>query len=101
ARPVDTQACTIRFAKSKATILDSVMVDLPSCSGTVRCRVGHDRVPFVQDREGPSHHPEVRAKRASKERTRGRSRIRARGSKERTRARNGRREAITPSAFSL
>src|SRR5689334_18297495 len=59
--PSMTQACTIRFAKSKATILDSVMVDLPSCSGTVRCRVGHDRVPFVQDREGPSHHPEVRA----------------------------------------
>src|SRR6185436_16510339 len=98
ARPVDTQACTIRFAKSKATILDSVMVDLPSCSGTVRCRVGHDRVPFVQDREGPSHHPEVRGRspslegedaaslriraRASKERTRGCSRIRAGASKD-------------------
>src|SRR6188508_240426 len=68
--PSMTQACTIRFAKSKATILDSVMVDLPPCSGTLRCRVGHDRDPFVQDREGPSHHPEVRGgSRASKERT--------------------------------
>src|ERR1051325_4563379 len=65
--PSMTQACTIRFAKSKATILDSVMVDLPSCSGTVRCRVGHDRVPFVQDREGPSHHPEVRGRSPSLE----------------------------------
>src|SRR5689334_1374149 len=98
--PSMTQACTIRFAKSKATILDSVMVDLPSCSGTVRCRVGHDRVPFVQDREGPSHHPEVRGRSPSLEgedagsledkgpslegETRGRSRIRARASKERT-----------------
>src|SRR4026209_613137 len=63
--PSMTQACTIRFAKSKATILDAVMVDLPACSGTLRCRVGHDRVPFVQDREGPSHHPEVRGRPSS------------------------------------